>query len=73
VKRAVFIFFVVLLPGGCSNLEPWVEPYQRANLADPIMRFSRHPVSDSYVHHVYQAREAARGGTGAVGGGCGCN
>ena len=31
------------------------------------------PVSTYYIQHVYEAREGARGGEGAAGGGCGCN
>ncbi|MDJ0698615.1 MAG: DUF4266 domain-containing protein [Woeseiaceae bacterium] len=58
---------------GCSNIEPWVKPYERDRLADPIMSLDADPVSSSYVKHVYEAREGARGGEGAVGGGCGCN
>jgi len=57
---------------GCS-VEPWVKPYERDHLADPIMSFDRDPVSGSYTGHVYEAREGARGATGAAGGGCGCN
>ncbi len=54
-------------------MEPWVKPYERAKLADPIMSFSQDPVSDGYINHVYQAREGARGAEGGHGGGCGCN
>jgi hypothetical protein len=61
-----------LVLGGCS-IEPWVKPYERANLADPIMSFDPDPVSSAYTHHVYQAREGARGAEGGSGGGCGCN
>jgi hypothetical protein len=50
-----------------------VSPYERNNLADPIMSFSRAPVASAYLHHVYQAREGARGAEGGSGGGCGCN
>jgi hypothetical protein len=57
---------------GCAS-EPWVKPYERANLADPIMSFNRDPVSASYLHHVYDSREGARGAGIATGGGCGCN
>lgn len=57
---------------GCAT-EPWVKPYERANLADPIMSFNRNPVSASYLHHVYDSREGARGAGIATGGGCGCN
>ena len=57
----------------CETIDPWVKPYERSNLADPIMSFNRDPVSSSYKHHVYQAREGARGAEGGSGGGCGCN
>ena len=60
------------LAAGCAT-EPWVKPYERANLADPIMSFNRNPVSASYLHHVYDSREGARGAGIATGGGCGCN
>ena len=65
---------IVLLAGlaGCS-IEPWVKPYERDRLADPIMALDSDPVSTSYIQHVYEAREGARGGEGAAGGGCGCN
>jgi hypothetical protein len=58
---------------GCGNIEPWVKPYEREALADPIMSFDPHPISTSYMHHVYEAREGARGAMGGAGGGCGCN
>jgi hypothetical protein len=63
----------MLLAAGCSSVEPWVKPYERAHLADPIMSFSRNPVSDTFIGHVYQVREGARGAEGGHGGGCGCN
>jgi len=58
---------------GCSDIKPWVKPYERDKLADPVMSLSRHGKADSYMHHVYQARESARGSEGGSGGGCGCN
>lgn len=66
---------LILLPFmvACSSIKPWVKPYERQKLADPIMSFSEHPVSATYMHHVYQAREGARGAEGGAGGGCGCN
>jgi hypothetical protein len=59
--------------GACGNIEPWVKPYEREALADPIMAFDSNPISSSYIHHVYEAREGARGALGGAGGGCGCN
>ena len=56
-----------------SSIEPWVKPYERDRLADPIMFLDGDPVSSAYTYHVYEAREGARGGEGTAGGGCGCN
>lgn len=63
----------LVLIGGCGNVEPWVKPYERDRLADPIMASDRDPVSSAYLHHVFEAREGARGALGSSGGGCGCN
>ncbi|HEC29418.1 MAG TPA: DUF4266 domain-containing protein [Gammaproteobacteria bacterium] len=73
-KLAIFTMAgIFLLLSGCNKIEPWVKPYERDHLADPIMSFTRDPVSSSYLHHVFQARESARGAEGGQGGGCGCN
>ncbi len=66
---------LLLLAGtsACSSIEPWVKPYERDRLADPIMALNPNPVSSSSIQHVYEARGGARGGEGAAGGGCGCN
>lgn len=55
------------------QVEPWVKPYERANLADPIMSFERDPLAASYLQHVFESREGARGAVGGAHGGCGCN
>jgi hypothetical protein len=70
-----FLLPLALLAGltACGGIEPWVKPYERDRLADPIMALDADPVSASYIQHVYEAREGARGGEGAAGGGCGCN
>ena len=67
------ILAAALLLAGCTGVEPWVKPYERDRLADPIMSFDRNPVSGSYIDHVHEAREGARGASGSAGGGCGCN
>ena len=58
---------------GCASIEPWVKPYERERLADPIMKFSRNALADKHREHVFDVREGARGATGVQGGGCGCN
>ena len=60
------------LLGGCA-IQPWVKPYERERLADPIMKFSRDSLPEKHVEHVRDVREGARGATGVQGGGCGCN
>lgn len=57
----------------CHPIEPWVKPYEREHLSDPIMALDPDPVSSSYMDHVFEVREGARGATGGAGGGCGCN
>jgi Domain of unknown function (DUF4266) len=64
---------VLLSLCACAPLKPWVKPYERERLADPIMSFNPNPISTAYMDHVFEVRNAARGGTGAAGGGCGCN
>lgn len=57
---------------GCS-IEPWVKPFERERLADPIMNPGRDALADKHHEHVVDVREGARGATGVQGGGCGCN
>ncbi len=71
--RCVLLLSAAWALGGCAGLTPWVKPYERQNLATPAMAWSRDGLSDGYMHHVYQARESARGAEGGSGGGCGCN
>lgn len=71
--RTIIIGIIGTGLNGCSSIEPWVKPYERQALADPIMSLNRHPISTAYMHHVYEAREGARGAVGGTGGGCGCN
>jgi hypothetical protein len=71
--RILLVLLVLMGLSACAPIEPWVKPYERDKLADPIMALDADAVSTSYIQHVYEAREGARGGEGAAGGGCGCN
>ncbi len=73
LNRMTLVLLVMAGMSACSPIEPWVKPYERDRLADPIMFLDANPVSTSYIQHVYEAREGARGGEGSAGGGCGCN
>ena len=41
--------------------------------ADPAMQWQRSPREATFAGHVYTSKEASSGGSGAAGGGCGCN
>ncbi|MCG5053453.1 MAG: DUF4266 domain-containing protein [Myxococcales bacterium] len=50
-----------------------VKPHQREHLADRIMRPEAEAQEAAADQHVWSTREGAVGGSGTVGGGCGCN
>jgi hypothetical protein len=54
---------------GCTTVQPW----QKGNLAKPEMMFDADPLQSRFEQHVYFSKEAASGGYGVGGGGCGCN
>jgi len=54
---------------GCVH----VAPYEREYLASPAMDVSQERQEAAFKAHVFTAREGATGGSGATGGGCGCN
>ena len=57
------------LASGCTHVKPW----ERSTLADYTMRGDRDPLHIALSEHIYFSREAASGGRGVGGGGCGCN
>ena len=69
IDFAFISFAVVLLATGCQNVKPW----QRGTLADISMRADRDPLGAALNDHIFFSREAATGGQGVGGGGCGCN
>jgi len=73
VMRIVVALAALQLLAACAPIEPWVKPYEREHLADPIMSLDRAPISSDYLDHVFGTREGAHGATGGAGGGCGCN
>lgn len=72
MSRMGGMLILVTVLSGCSSLEPWVKPYERAALADEVMSNDRNPSVTAYTGHIREVREAANGATGAAGGGCGC-
>jgi len=73
ILRAAVLLLAACALGGCAFPEPWVKPYERERLADPIMKLQRESLAAKHGEHVREVREGARGGNGVQGGGCGCN
>lgn len=67
--RLIFLAFAAIAFTGCAHVQPW----ERGNLADPTMDSERDPVGSLFAEHMWFSREAATGGKGIGGGGCGCN
>lgn len=65
MKYLIFIFVL----SSCAN----VDQIDRDFLAKKIMQVDPHPEESVFRNEVRAFREGAIGGTGAVGGGCGCN
>lgn len=71
VLGALAIAALAALVGGCSTIK--VQPWERATLADYTMRPDRDALAGVAGEHTYFSREAATGGRGVGGSGCGCN
>lgn len=70
-KVAVLALLAVALVAGagCSTVKPW----ERGLLAERKMQLVPSPLQSGLDEHVYFSKEAAFGGQGVGGGGCGCN
>lgn len=58
---------------GCSSEAVRVRPWERGTLADASMNPDRDTLGSAMMEHVDFSREAASGGRGVGGSGCGCN
>jgi len=67
----IALTLALLALGGCS-LEP-VRPWDRDLLAQPEMQLVPDAMQNFFDEHIYFSKEAASGGQGVGGGGCGCN
>lgn len=66
---AVTGVLAVALLSGCADVKPW----ERNILAQPEMRLVPDKLESYVDDHIYFSKEAATGGKGVGGGGCGCN
>ena len=66
------LYLILLGLTGCS-IGPAVQPWEKETLARPEMTFGGDKLDTGYTEHIYSSKEAASGGSGVGGGGCGCN
>ena len=70
-RRAAVLGLAACL-GACSAITP-VQPWEKGVLAKPAMSFESDRLEAQFAEHTYSSKEAASGGSGVGGGGCGCN
>jgi hypothetical protein len=60
---------ILIILSACAPVQPW----ERGRLAQPQMAMDGDALQSAMDEHVYSSKEAASGGAGPAGGGCGCN
>ena len=67
-----FVVVVAVAAAGCATMDP-PKPWERGDLAKPAMQIDPDRLETKIQQHIYASKEAATGGYGVGGGGCGCN
>lgn len=70
--RRVIAVLMALALAGCASFDP-PPAWERGELARPSMQFDYDRLDARTQAHIYTSKEAAFGGYGVGGGGCGCN
>lgn len=68
-NRYVVLFLCLVTVPGCQTVAPW----EREILAKDEMSWASDPLRQTLEQQVHFSKEAASGGLGSAGGGCGCN
>lgn len=69
IKIGLVVIFMLLLPA--CQVAP-VKVWEKGDLARAEMGWQPDPLQRSLRTHIHTAKEAAAGGIGVSGGGCGC-
>ena len=69
MTRVWLVLWVTLTVAACETVQPW----ERGTLAREEMQWDSDVIESRLRGQVYTSKEAASGGAGAAGGGCGCN
>lgn len=65
----ILLLLTLIELSACAEVQPW----ERGRLAKPHMALDADPLLSGIDAHTYNSKEAATGGNGPAGGGCGCN
>ena len=69
IRTVLATVVAALLSCGCAAPKPW----EKGDLARPEMAMGGDPLDRHFSEHIYSSKQAASGGYGVGGGGCGCN
>ena len=69
LRQGLTVLLCMTAISGCATVEPW----ERGMLARPEMQWQPDVMEGALRDHIHYSKEAASGGAGAAGGGCGCN
>ena len=70
--RRTLALLLFVAGAGCARVRPW----QREQLAAPVMQFETDPYADAQERSIREITEGATfagGGPGSAGAGCGCH
>lgn len=78
IIKKITCLSVILLLNACSTISDItvsekVKPWERNILAQERMQIPPDAMHEFTDEHIYFSKEAASGGNGVGGGGCGCN
>jgi len=66
--NTAIIFFSLFMIVSCVTIKPW----EKEKLADPIMEPQSQFAKQKLDAKFFSSREGSMGGSGGIGGGCGC-
>lgn len=72
ISMMLLTLLAALSSTACSHFEG-PKPWEKGLLAKPEMTMETDPLDARFTQHIYSSKEAATGGYGVGGGGCGCN
>lgn len=67
--KCLLAFMFAALLCGCETVQPW----ERGTLAREDMEWDGDIMEAALEGQIHASKEASSGGSGAAGGGCGCN